>query len=57
MRSEAVKSRYSEVKKNEGLDGSKKTLHNLISLVLTNKTIRSEAKNCKVERLEKNTDL
>jgi hypothetical protein len=37
----------SEVKdsaeKKEGVDGNKKVLHNLISLVLTNKTICSEA--------------
>ena len=33
--------------KKEGVDGNKEVLHNLISLVLTNKTICSEAENTK----------
>ncbi|MDO8177142.1 MAG: hypothetical protein Q7T62_02750 [Undibacterium sp.] len=53
--------------KKEGVDGNKKVLHNLISLVLTNKTICSEAENTKwsevsqdasiAKWVRKNTDL
>ena len=53
--------------KKEGVDGNKEVLHNLISLVLTNKTICSEAENTeqskasqdklKAEWAKQNTDL
>jgi hypothetical protein len=56
------------LEKKEGVDGFKKVLHNLISLLLTNKTLCSKqaetlkrSVNCKVELIVKaatqNTDL
>jgi hypothetical protein len=66
LEAESVVNKDSAEKK-EGVDGNKKVLHNLISLVLTNKTICSEAENTEwsavsqdasiAKWVRKNTDL